>query len=216
VFAILNLVFGGIGLLCNMCGILGQAFAMSIPMAGPPGAGGKNPMMEAFGGLEKEIPGYTAYQFSTLAVGFILCAMLVLSGIGLLNMKRWARWLCVGTSVAIILYAIGTAAYTIAYVQPALERLQRHIQEEIQKQTGGPTPNPFAFLTMAGTVSAVLTGLVKIAYAVGLLVVMFLPGVSAAFAGRPMSREADEEYDDYEDDYDDRRRPRRERPDGEG
>jgi hypothetical protein len=218
VFAILNMVLGGLGMLCYLCGGLALAFAMSIPMPGPGGAPGPNILEEMFDFMEKELPGYTAYTIATTVIGLLLSIVLIVSGIGLLGMRRWARWLCIFFSVAVVIIAIGGLVFTIGYVQPAMERWQHHVQEAAGRNArGGMAPGSFSTSPMVNSFSSILGALIEIAYAVGLLVVMFLPTVSAAFAGRPIRRQADEAYDDDEDDqddYDDRRRPGRDRPGG--
>lgn len=71
VFAVLNIVFGGLGLLCSPIGIAGMLI--------------EQPGMPVYSGATLVFA-----MFST-GLGMIMSGVLLAAGIGLLNQKRWAR-----------------------------------------------------------------------------------------------------------------------------
>lgn len=85
VFSILNMVFGGLGLLCAPLNFIG------IPMA-----------MKAFG----HNPAMQGYLIFSSIWGIIGAVILLMSGIGLWKLKAWARKLAVWYSVAAIVLGL--------------------------------------------------------------------------------------------------------------
>lgn len=75
VLAILCLVFGGFGLLCTPI----SAIAVFMPEAQTPG-------MEAYDSAPMQM-----YQMVSAGIGFLCSFVLIAVGIGLLNLKNWAR-----------------------------------------------------------------------------------------------------------------------------
>src|SRR5262245_54997688 len=105
VMGILNIVFGSLGLLCYVC--VGVMFlALMGSTAGFPG--GVNPIQDMMNFMERQIPGYKAIMISSLILGFLLSVLLLVSGIGLLNMQGWARVLSILYSIIMILVQIGS------------------------------------------------------------------------------------------------------------
>ena len=76
VFGILNIVFGGLGLLCMPVALLPIFLPAEMQQGTQLG------------------PGMKAYLGVTLVIGFFCNILLVATGIGLLNLKRWARQVC--------------------------------------------------------------------------------------------------------------------------
>jgi hypothetical protein len=206
VMAILNLIFGAIGVVSALCvGLFALLFTAVIKNAPPPPGGGPNPIKE----LEEmfdAIPGYIPIMTTVMVLGAIAAIVLIIAGIGLLKMKTWARWLSVGYAIYNIVATLAMTIYTIAVVNPAMETWQRNFQQKFP--AGAPQPTGNAAMNNVISVGSAVVG---IAYAVALLVVMFLPHVRAAFAGtwRPPITEDDDQYDETEEDsdYDHRRDP---------
>jgi len=178
VMAILNFVFGGLGLLCLTCGAIGFLAAASLLKSIPaPSGGGPNPAAEITGMFDS-IPGYIPYMITTTILGVVMAIVLIVAGVGLLNMRPWARWTCVVYSTYTILASLFTLFYTVTVVNPAI----RKWQIDFMRRQGGFGPPPSS--GVGDSVSALAGALFSMAYAIALLVVMFLPHVSAAFAGK--------------------------------
>ena len=174
VMGILNIVFGSLGLICLICGGL----VILVLFAGG-AAAQENRDVYTF--VDKEVPGYIAVTIANLVLRTVLTIILLISGIGLLSMQSWARWGSVTYGVIVILLSIASPVYQLAVLNPALD--------EWEREAGGPRHQA---LRSAPTIGGACISMV---YAIALLVVMFLPSVSAAFAGRTTRRSPDE--DDY-------------------
>ncbi len=199
VMGILNIVFGSLSLLCVTC--LGLVFLF---MANQSGFG--NPVFEIWDAMKREMPAYPAVTTASLILGILMAAMLILAGIGLLNMQGWARVLSILYSIVMVLSQIGLLIFQLAYVLPGIQRVQQNFAAAF-----GPGPGNSGDQT-AGTVWNVLVATVFIVYAILLLIMMLLPGVSAAFSGHAGLGDYDRDgydRDRYEDGDDYQRRRRR-------
>jgi hypothetical protein len=179
--AILNFILGGLGLCCMLCLVAGiGVLAAGVQNAPPPQPGQLDlrEFVEAF----KSVPGFVPYLIVSLLLSLVALMLLIVSGFGLLNMQPWARGICIGYGVYAVLSSLVGLVYNLTVVAPALrEYFQQH------PPAGGASPgmNP---------VGDVVSALIGMAYGVALLIVMFLPHVSAAFAGqwtRPVRGEED-------------------------
>jgi len=193
VFAILNLVFGGLGLLCSVCGVgglaLGPALQNMQPQAGPNGGFDPQGLQKH---MEAKVPGYVALQWGQVGLGMVLSLVLVFGGIGLLRMNPSARWICIGYSVVTILYHLGYMVYTIAIVNPAIDEWMK--QQGIQLPTG---------IFAAGSVIGALIGMT---YAVILFIFMMLPSTGTALTSDSVSDFGGSSDDYYDPDFERRRR----------
>ena len=129
-------------------------------------------------------------------IGLLLAVLLILGGLALLGMKPSARMLCLTYSILAIVYTLGTFAYNMVYVTPAVD-------EWLKAQPGPQMPSGFF------TATAVLGVVLGMAYAVALLIFMLLPSTAAALrAGLVPTLAADsgpgEDY--YDEDFEHRRR----------
>jgi hypothetical protein len=197
VFAILNLVFGGMGIVSFICGGVAVAFVFAILSNSPAG---------------RTIPSFPSGLVVFFAVifvyGFIMAVVLTISGVGLLNMKRWARNTAIAYSIITIAYSITTTVINITYAGPTIQKWQKDLQEEVareQQRKGQPPPPAMndptqsPIFNMVASIGGAIFGM---AYAIALLVVMLLPQVSAAFAegrSRPqpdLDRDQNVEFED--------------------
>jgi hypothetical protein len=194
VFAILNLVFGGLGILGFLCGGIILVFMFAVFSSAPAGT---------------PIPPLPSGLITIFAVIFIysliMAVVLVLSGIGLLNMRPWARKAAIAYSIITITYSIVATVLNITHIGPTMQKWQNDLQEAIarEQQRKGITPAPNVYhpgqSPMLNAASSIVGAIIGMAYAVALLVVMFLPHVSAAFAGRGLRRRVEWDRDpEYE------------------
>jgi hypothetical protein len=150
--------------------------------------------------------GLITYFAIVLVYTLIMAVVLAVSGIGLLNMKKWARNTCIAYSIITITHSILSPIIYVTYVGPSMQNWQKDLQEEVtrQQQRQGVRPPPMYQPSQSpwfNAMSSIGGAIVGMAYAVALLVVMFLPHVSAAFAGRRIRRRIDwnrEPDDDWE------------------
>src|SRR5262245_19730238 len=91
VIAVLNFIFGGLGLLSALCGGLALLFVVLMfqNMPAPPG-GGPNPGKE-LGNVFTSIPGFVPFTIISTILNSVLAIVLIVAGIGLLRMRNWGR-----------------------------------------------------------------------------------------------------------------------------
>jgi hypothetical protein len=174
---ILNLVFGGLGLICLCVGAFGLAVLFGL-------VGATKELEDLMAAIERELPAFRAIMIAQIALGVLLNIVLLAAGVGLLNMQPWARWASVGWAVTIILLQVASLIFTLAIVNPAMEKATKEWASKQKGATVSTSPGS----GMQQSVSSICGAAFNIIYAIALLIVMFLPNVSAAFAGRPIQR----------------------------
>jgi hypothetical protein len=211
--AVVNIIFGSLSILCGACGAAGLVFLTQMAkVQGPPG-GGPNPVAQLMERLNKECPGYQFVEGGRSVGVLVLGIVLIAAAIGLLQMQSWARWTTVAYAALAIPLHVGYLGYELAVVMPATQRIQSTLQmgggfgapQNPGQQAGQQAGTAFGVVAAAG---------ISILHAGANLVVMLLPAVGAAFAGRRPRRRRDYDEDDSgeeaDEDEDDRpRRPRR-------
>src|ERR1700730_2842880 len=100
VMAILNMVMGGITLLCGICAAGGNALIATL---GSTAQGAGNPVQDMTAFMNKEVPGWQGVEIGRGLVLLLFAVVLVSSGIGLLKMQSWARWVSLVYAAASIL-----------------------------------------------------------------------------------------------------------------
>jgi hypothetical protein len=192
---ILNFVFGGLGALCGLCLASANALGFAVIGAQKNSAGANTP--ESIDYLDKNLPGWEAIEVGRCLMFIFLGVALIISGLGLLKMQPWARWLSLLCSAGILVTCLVYAVYQGAFVLPAMEKM--HEQEERRLGTPAATAAMNKSARQAGGVIGILlsSGL-PILYAIPLGVVMLLPSVSEAFArANRRKRKVDDEDDVY-------------------
>jgi hypothetical protein len=208
--AVLNFVFGGLGLIGSLCLALGGLGLVALSKQ-PGGAGGQHALAEYFKEIDRELPSYRYVMVASTTIWLVKSVLLIVAGFGLLGLRPWGRWLSVFCALVTIPYSLGYLAYNSLCEVPATRRVLARL-----------TPGQRADVA-TNIIGGILGSAVAVGFAVALLVVMFLPHVARAF--RPLRRRSREEYledddgngrrrddwddrdDDPDDDYD--RRPRR-------
>jgi hypothetical protein len=186
VIAILNLVFGTLGLIGGLCSGVGQVIsAANIVPQPPPGPRAARTQIppdfaerqQRF--LEQEIPFYKVTTMTIIALGFPLSAMLIAAGIGLLGMRRRARKLSLIYGIVSIVYQVAGFAYTLTLQLPAMNTFFRQLEKEIP---GSAQSVMFLRLILWFTLALVPIGLI---YPIVVLVVLTRRKVVAAFEHQP-------------------------------
>jgi hypothetical protein len=196
-FAILNFVFGGLGLACGVMGLPGVADSkMEI--------NGRDVSQEYKAHMDREVPFYSAWQVGGPVTGLALSLGFVASGVGLLLMKNWARFLAISCAGLAILFRTFDATYQIALVNPAMTNFFRNTPLNLGGIFAGAT-----------TLVLVVRGIFVLAYCATLLIILLNSGTARAFREGGVEVEAEDERPRgrrparYEDEDDDDLPPRR-------
>ena len=204
VIAILQLIFGGVGLICDLCGAVGMAMGDNAAFAGQLGGGQQDPTSAKLKELtkqmeEKKVPGQKVYQTTNVVLNFVLSLMMIASGLGLLYMQSWARWLAVGYACLSLALHCLVIVYTFAFINPAMqEALQQMPAQDRQK--------------LEPIMTAVSLGTYAVACAVPIYPLVVLTMMLLPSTGRAFQSPRSERFDEGEE-FDDRDDERRERDD---
>jgi hypothetical protein len=160
VFGILNIVFAALGL----CGT-----AFSVILFLPSAAAANNPVVQ----IIQSSPAYAAWMKLSVGLGVIVAAALLAAGIGLLNLKPWARTLSIIYAIyAIVMVIIGDVINYIFLIQPMLQKA--HSEQ-----------GPEAAGAVGGAIGGLAGGCFGLIYPILLLIFMTRPHVVAAFNQTP-------------------------------
>jgi hypothetical protein len=202
VIAIFHFIFGGLGLVCGLCALGGQAMNMGQPPQQ------QQMQMEMEQIMVEKVPLYKVYGFTNIGLGLLWDVVLISSGMMMLSLKPPGRQLSIFYGISRLLWGLLSIVYTIIWVNPATEVALQQVKvpPELKGMMG---------IMSAATSFGLVIQLLLLVYPAIVLIVMYLPAVRVAFAGGPPPRdefEDDEEDDDDDDDFDDER----ERRGGEG
>jgi hypothetical protein len=205
VLGILNLVGGFLGLFLSLIGIVfllaggasnfGGANAANDPLS--PAA------IEAY--MDANAPGSRAARYGGTAVDLVLTLLMIVSGFGLLNYRKWARGMAITYAVMSLVVKVAVMTYQFTVVIPTLvPYIDQAVVNEPQ-----PQRDARAIGGKAGAYGGACGPMIFGVYPIVVLSILLSKKGKAAFEPPPASVE-----DDYEDDYDDRRerfddRPRR-------
>jgi hypothetical protein len=186
VIAIIQIFFGATGLVRHLCSGTWQlaggarAFTPAGAQAAAP------PDIEAL--MRARVPHYEAFVYAGLIGGLVSGAVCVVSGIGLLRLRPWARWVTIGYACYFIISDLAGFIYALTVLQPVMDQ----IIAEQALQPNLPVQGAMAFnIAMKITAIAPYLSLVLLPYPIVLLAVMFLPNVREAFR-RQASASAEE------------------------
>jgi hypothetical protein len=191
VIAILQLVFGGLGLfgaVVNLSGAPQQLAAVSQQNLPP------NQRAPTQAELEQEIgkyvPHYHLVLQTSLALSGVLCLLMIGSGVGLLRLRPWGRSLAITYAVLSIAVSIASIVYQCAVVLPGMAGFSQEMAN---------SPNPMWRMMAASMSSFAVFGAVLGAafmiYPIIVLIIMLQPSVRAAFRGEAVP-EGPEDYRD--------------------
>jgi hypothetical protein len=189
VIGILNMVFGGLGLLLSLCGA-GVIAAMRY--ANIPGPNGQNIYQGFWEVMDAEVPNYFQLAMFSLVAGMLLLTILLIAGIGLIRMRRWGRTLSVFFAITFILLQTWGLIWSLRTVNPATQRAQAEMTKAMPPQQA-----QFSFQDPGfGAGIAVFFYAIELVYCIVLLVIMFQSPVRAAFAGTAVESAEREDYRD--------------------
>lgn len=163
VFGILNIAFAALGVFS----VISTAVLLAMAKAGS-----ANPMVQ----LMETSPGYATWMKFSVVLGLVVATALLISGIGLLNLKPWARTLSLiyGVFAIVIVIVNSVVSYSVLVV-PMLQKAR-----EMQ--------GPAAAGAVGGAYGSMVGGCFGLVYPILLLIFMTRPNVVAAFTqSRPPS-----------------------------
>jgi hypothetical protein len=189
VIAILQFVFGGLGLLMGICGG-GYQFAGGNKMFATAPQAAQNQQiqtqMEDF--LKEKVPSAKPVQYATMALDLILCLIMIASGVGLLKLQPWGRMLAIVYAIFSILLKLFGAIYGFLFSIPA-------VTEFLEKTPAQNPQEAMVFNVMKATLYVTpFLSLVFIVYPLIVLIIMMRPSIAAAFRAGPI----DDSFDDRE------------------
>jgi hypothetical protein len=117
-----------------------------------------------------ENPAYSGWLKLTIPLGALSCLVLLVSGIGLLGLRPWARKTSVIYAIYALLFGVVNLAMSFAFLMRPL------LAEAAQKQ------GPEAAGAIRGAIGGVIGGVLGMVYPVLLLIFMTRPSVLEAFA----------------------------------
>src|SRR5262245_13805382 len=174
---VMAIIYGSLFTLCGVCGIVGMA--AQDGMGGNPFAGGDPAqakiMKEVQEAIVAEMPAYESIQVISSIVSLAEAVALLVAGIGLLSMRRWARTLAIIAAVVAIATGALQAGFQMAVVMPATSRALQKALPAVVPQNAGPQAQQAAqavrfFMSLTG----VLTVAVMAFLAIYLLVIVIL------------------------------------------
>ncbi len=177
VLAVLNFVLGALVLLWALPRVLLGIFLLFVfPLLPAPMAGGVQ-LLESFEAM-RAVPGYIVYVVVCNSLDALMAVVLIVSGFGLLRLRPWGRRAALAFAVYAIPAVIASNAYFYTVFRPAMAAWVEDFRQRMPP--GTPVMDP-------GTPSVLraVFPCIVIAYAVALLVVLFLPRIAAAFRPDP-------------------------------
>jgi hypothetical protein len=197
VVAYLNIIFGILWLLLLFCaGSMALIFVGMVRGAMNENASAQRDrevqlmremMDHMFNAILTNIPFFGEFVLARAITWLVLTLLLLVSGIGLLGLRPWARRMCIVYALMSLILELGSLVYSITVVNPGMERFTQDMHEWMitQMPPGQPIPPPPPPRDpVIDAVVSVISSVVFMIYPVIVLILMLLPGVSAAFTSR--------------------------------
>lgn len=187
---VLAIIYGG---LFSMCGLVGMAGMAAQGGMGKNMFGGGDPNQEKFQKelekhLERDAPGYQAFQISSSVLGLAGSLALLIGGIGLFGMKPWARTLTLFAALATILLTVFQTVYMVAYIMPAMNNAFQVVMPAMLEQQGAGVKGREAMRLVETMITVMTVGIIMvyvlvIVYLFVIVLLLSRQHVRAAFAG---------------------------------
>ncbi|MFN4259598.1 MAG: hypothetical protein ACK4RK_09885 [Gemmataceae bacterium] len=159
VIAVLQLIFGGMGLVCGICGLGAEAAGGQQMFAGFDKSKGNEQQrfqQEFEKRVEESISAYKTIQLAEKGLGVALSIMMLASGVGLLQMQAWGRQLAIGyASISIALKIFGlifAVVFVIPVVNETMELMVSRADMEMRDQEMLKTVASFVMVFMVGAI----------------------------------------------------------------
>jgi hypothetical protein len=191
VIAVLNFVVAGLGscLLVVQVASAGKGFS-GLGAGGDPKAVKMQEDIERT--VENAVPGGKAYEYIQIGLNVLLTILLIVGGIGLLNMQPWGRTACLVYAVLSVLEKVAGLIIAVTIVLPALQPVWQAAAQN--------DPAMARTMEMVMTLLFLGVGCISMVYPVVVLIMMLLPSTGKALRewGQYSSRPEDFERSDEE------------------
>jgi hypothetical protein len=181
---VINIVLGSLALLLGLC-----SGVLMIATEGDPAVVAQQQF------LRDNLPAYDLMQWGELAIMLFQAVALLVTGIGLLNVRNWARVAAIWCAVFSLIWIVIDAAYYFAFRAPVLERFFRD-------NPIGPGADA-RFLATFTTIVQVIIWLFCITYGIILITMLSRAHVRDLYT---RYEGPDAEFERYQDDQDGRYR----------
>ena len=180
VIAIFHFLLGGLGLICNLCGMANQvAGSASKTMFTPPGDAKQAQLQRDMEkAMEKADPHNKLMQIIDSAVSLCFACVLLAAGYGLLNMAPWGRSLSIVYGIVALIEKLAIGLYAIMVTLPAMGTMMKPMLSQVQ------TPQERQIMEVAitmGKVFAFVGVIIPLIYPFVVLMVMNSATVKNAF-----------------------------------
>jgi len=193
---ILLITYGGYDLVCSVCGA--GVTAMNFGHFGQE----QGAMMDIGAvdrGIAQEAPSYVPLQISQHVLNVVLGLAMIVSGIGALRLRPWARQLGSLCAAADMLAGVFYTVYNVIVVIPAADRAMAPQMQNLPPEAGR-VASAFIWVQVCFAV------FISFAFCVAILITLNVKTARDAFAGRlpePPPADDDRRRDDRDDDDDD-------------
>ncbi|MBM4071147.1 MAG: hypothetical protein FJ271_19700 [Planctomycetes bacterium] len=187
---VLAIIYGGLFSLCGLVGVAGMAAQGGM---GKNMFGGGDPNQEKFQKeldkqLDRDAPGFQAYQMAGTVIGLAAALALLIGGIGLFSMHRWARKLTLVAALGTILLSAIQTIYTVVYIIPAMNNAFQVAVPAMVQQKGAGLKEQDALRLVETMVTLMIVGIIVVyvlimVYLFIIVVLLSRQHVRAAFAG---------------------------------
>jgi hypothetical protein len=184
--AVLNIVFGSLGLICSCF----YGLAIGVLMTASPN--NPDPKLAMLGEVadlfRREIPMHLPIEISVALYSIIGCFVLIAAGIGLLYIANWARILCFIIAITTILTQAANLLYSLLVLFPAVARIQARVG-------GDPVETKMSQVLRLGGISVVII------FSIVMISLLCMRSVREAFAPSAFVEDYDrggfDEYDEH-------------------
>jgi hypothetical protein len=197
VVAVLQLVFGGLGLIEPILYFTGAQRAVSSWMSGlskGPGATAIN-QQKVEEEVTRRVPWFPTFTLAVNLVVLLLCVLLIAGGIGLLKVQKWAWWLTMLYVLLSIAYRLTQVILLAGFITPVMADLTIEAMQQAMAQAprgGGAGPPPGFFDMMRTTMSiAPFLGLIVLVYPITIGILMLQRSARTACLGGGPDQDAD-------------------------
>jgi hypothetical protein len=150
VFGILNLIFGSLGMFAYLCCGAGVALfyvTMRALWQQAP-AEDKRELENLWAVLSNNVPYLVPFVIASVAAALLMALIQIVSGIGLVRIRNWGRWLCAVWGLLEVVLVVVTLTYQVVYLFPGMDKAGKDFQRWAEKQAeknrqrGQPQPPP--------------------------------------------------------------------------
>lgn len=194
--AILALAFGALGLIGSVVNLVTAVQLQSAKPAPLP----DNPTTDPFkiagemnNFIVSEVPSFPTFQMAATVLGMIAAALLVVTGIGIFKLTKWARPALYAYVALALINTIGGMVYTVANITPAIEKWEAERTKKFKASNTAAPPQTAAIGAYAGLG---IQGVCGFGFPLLLVILVMLPSSRGAFAGEAPGTRTEKTYDD--------------------